>query len=73
MILESHERDVTDRISVQQALSTLPEDVQAMLSRLYFDDWTHAQVAVELGKTTAYVRRTEREALQFLRTKFDNE
>lgn len=73
MILESHEIAVTDTLSLQQAVATLPEDVQALLSRLYFDERTHAQVAVEIGKSTAYVQRTERQALQWLRTKFDND
>lgn len=73
MILDSHETTIVNTLALQQALSTLPEDVQAMLSRLYFDDRTHDQVAVEIGRSTAYVRRTEQQALIWLRGKFDNE
>jgi DNA-directed RNA polymerase specialized sigma subunit len=73
VILDSHETTVTDALGLRQALASLPEDVQALLSRLYFDDRTHAEVAVEIGRSTAYVLRTERQALMWLRSKFDND
>lgn len=73
MIVESHETVVTNALGLRQALTTLPPHVQSLLSRLYFDDRTHAEVAVEIGRSTAYVRRTEKQALLWLRSKFDND
>ena len=57
----------TDRIVLQQAISTLTDHQQRILNGRYFEGLTYVELGKELGITEASVRRAADRALKQLR------
>ena len=65
--------EVTDRLSLVQALVRLPERQRACVVLRYFEDLSVAQVAAVLGVTTGTVKHQTYRALASLRRMFKDE
>ena len=64
----SHEEKLTERLSLQQALSALDEDEQRLIALRYFRRQTQQQTADRLGATQVQISRREKKILLKLRT-----
>ena len=69
--VSSHESDVEDRLSLQQAMMALEEEERSIIELRYFKEWTQARVAVFLGTSQVQISRKEKKALQKLRRFLD--
>ncbi|MET9797361.1 SigB/SigF/SigG family RNA polymerase sigma factor [Nocardiopsis alba] len=60
---------VVDRAAVRPALRSLPHRERLILKRRYFDEWTQAQIAEEIGCSQMQVSRLLASALRTLRAR----
>jgi RNA polymerase sigma-70 factor (ECF subfamily) len=61
-IIQNMERD-----QVRAALMKLPDDQQQVIHLRFLEDWSHAEIAEVLGKTTEATRALQYRALITLR------
>ncbi|MEG1996852.1 MAG: sigma-70 family RNA polymerase sigma factor, partial [Clostridiales bacterium] len=59
--------EVLDKLDIDQLLSSLPERWAHIIKRRYFQDWTQAEVARELGVSQVQISRLEKKALRQLK------
>ena len=68
--VESHEREVSDRVALTQILSTLPQKDRELIHLRFYKLYTQQQTAGELGMTQVQVSRREKSILGNIRQKF---
>ena len=68
--VESHEREVSDRVALTQILSTLPQKDRELIHLRFYKLYTQQQTAGELGMTQVQVSRREKAILGNIRQKF---
>ncbi|MBQ1984727.1 MAG: sigma-70 family RNA polymerase sigma factor [Clostridia bacterium] len=66
--VESHEERVSDRLALQQILSSLPETDRNLLEYRYFQRKTQVETAKRLGISQVQVSRREKKLLMQLRS-----
>ncbi len=67
--VESHERAVSDRVALNQVLSTLSQQDRELIDLRYFKLYTQQQTAGKLGMTQVQVSRREKAILCNIRQK----
>ena len=70
---ESIEEDITNRLSLQQAIANLPNRLAQVVTMRYLHDMTQQQVARVLGVSQVQISRLEHKALTLLREDLKNE
>lgn len=60
--------NLTDRISLSQAISKMPPEWRKIVLLRYYRDMTQQQVAMQLGLSQVKVSREEKKIMSFLRT-----
>ena len=68
--VESHEKEVSDRVALNQILSTLTEKDRELIHLRFYKMYTQQQTAGKLGMTQVQVSRREKTILGNLRQKF---
>lgn len=68
--VESHEKEVSDRVALNQILSTLPKQDRELIHLRFYKMYTQQQTAGKLGMTQVQVSRREKTILGNLRQKF---
>lgn len=66
--VEDREEELTDRLSLEQAIRTLPQQDQKLIAARYFFRKTQTQAARELGLSQVQVSRREKKILLTLRS-----
>ena len=66
--VEDREEELTDRLSLEQAIRTLPQQDQKLIAARYFFHKTQTQAARELGLSQVQVSRREKKILLTLRS-----
>ena len=67
VVVEAPEEEIADRLSLRQAIVSLPENDRRLIAARYFTSKTQTQTAEELGMTQVQVSRREKKILQTLR------
>lgn len=67
--VESHEKEVSDRVALNQILSTLPKQDRELIHLRFYKMYTQQQTAGELGMTQVQVSRREKIILGNIRQK----
>ena len=65
--VESPEEQISERLSVVQAISVLDERDKNIITLRYYENKTQTQTAQKLGMTQVQVSRREKKILEFLR------
>ena len=69
--VESPEEQISERLSVIQAVSTLDERDRALVRLRYYENKTQSQTAAVLGMTQVQVSRREKKILGILRAELN--
>lgn len=69
--VESKEEDITDKLSLRQIISTLPEKDKSLLELRYFKNKTQSQVANIFGCSQVQISRREKKLLISIREQFN--
>lgn len=67
--VESHEKEVSDRVALNQILSTLPKQDRELIHLRFYKMYTQQQTAGKLGMTQVQVSRREKIILGNIRQK----
>ncbi len=67
--VESHDKDISDKIALLQVIDTLDEKDKMLIKCRYFDEMNQTKTAQIIGITQVQVSRREKKLLSILRSK----